>query len=94
MAGHGQGNHVGAVAADDQIDLVDVEELGVDARDGVRLGLIVVVDELDRATEQPALGVDILFPDLLRQQRRLAVGGSQSSPKPILIGSCAAAGAA
>ena len=55
-----------------------------------RIGLVVVVDELDRAAEQPALGVDVLFPDLLREQRRLAVGASppvSAMLKPILIGS-------
>jgi len=71
---HGGRQHVGAVATDDQIDLVDVEQLGVDAGDGRRIGLVVIVDELDRATEQAAAGIDVFLPDLLRQQGRLAVG--------------------
>src|SRR5262249_39214276 len=32
------------------------------------------MDELDRATEQSTLGIDIFLPDLLRQEGRLAVG--------------------
>ena len=51
---------VGAVAGDDEIDLVDVEQLGVDARHGRRVGLVVVVDELDLAAEQAALRVDVV----------------------------------
>src|SRR4029453_3813123 len=39
-----------------------------------RIGLVVVIDELDRTAEQPALGVDVFFPNLLGEQRRLAVG--------------------
>ena len=37
------------VAAVDQIDLIDVEKLGVDRRHVRRIALIVVVDELDLA---------------------------------------------
>ena len=36
--------------------------------------MIIVVDELDRAAEQPAISIDIFLPDLLSEQRRLAVG--------------------
>src|SRR5262249_56575762 len=64
----------GAEAADDQIDLVDVEQLGVDARHRRRIGLVIVINELDRTAEEPALGVDVFFPNLLGEQRRLAVG--------------------
>ena len=46
----------GGVAADHEIDLVDVEQLGVDAGNRRGIGLVVVVDELDLAAEQPALG--------------------------------------
>ena len=64
----------GRVAADHQIDLVDVEQLRVDAGHRRRIALIVVVDELHRPAEEPALGVDVLLPDLHREERRLAVG--------------------
>jgi hypothetical protein len=49
-----------------------------------RIALIVVVDEPDRATEQPALGVDIVLTDPLREQRRLAVG-SEPAPRRRVI---------
>ena len=71
---HRRREHVGAVAADDEIDLVDIEQLGVDAGHGRRVGLVIVIDQLDRASEQAAFGVDVLLPNLLREQRRLAVG--------------------
>ena len=48
------------------------------ARHRVRLALIIVVDEPDRAAEQPALGVDLLLPDLHAEQRLLAVGGQRA----------------
>ena len=71
---HRRRDHVGRVAAGDDVDLVDVHQLGVEARYRRGIRLVVVVDELHRPAEQPALGVDLLFPDLHGQQRRLAVG--------------------
>src|SRR5262249_31207786 len=62
------------IPAVDQIDLVDVEQLVVDAGHRRRIGLVVVIDELDRTAEEPALGVDVFLPNLLGEQRRLAVG--------------------
>jgi hypothetical protein len=67
-------DHVGGVARGDDVDLVDVEELGVQARNVRRIRLVVVVDQLDRPIEQAALLVDVFFPNLRRQQRRFAVG--------------------
>jgi len=63
------------IGPDDEVDLVDVEQLGVDARHRRGIALVVVVDELDGTAQQPALGVDVLLPDLLGEQRRLSVGG-------------------
>jgi hypothetical protein len=62
--GHRRGDLRRGIAADDQIDFIDIEQLGVDAGDLRRTALIVVVDELDRPAEQPALGVDVVFPNL------------------------------
>ena len=70
---HGGSRRDGGIGADDQIDFVDVEQLGVDARHRRGLALVVVIDELDRAPEQAALGVDLLLPDLHAEQRLLAV---------------------
>jgi len=46
-------------------------------RDGGRGCLVIVVDELDLAPEDPALGVDVVAPELHRDQRRLAVAGER-----------------
>src|SRR6266478_3700681 len=46
--------------------------LGARHRRGI--ALVVVVDELDGTAQQPALCVDVLFPDLLGEERGLAVG--------------------
>lgn len=69
---------VGAVGADDQVDLVDVEQLGIDTGHGRRIGLIIIMNEPHRTAEQPAFGIGILFPDLLGEQGRPAVGGEAS----------------
>src|SRR5262245_8818436 len=58
----------------DQIDLVDVEQLGIDAGYRRRIGLIIIINELHGTAEQSASSIDILFPDLLGKQRGLAVG--------------------
>jgi hypothetical protein len=77
----GRGGHGGGVRTEDEVDLVDVEQLRVDAghRRGVRL--VVVIDELDRTTEKTALGVDLLLPDFHAQQRLPAVGGKRASER-------------
>ena len=70
---HRRGAVIGA-GGDDQIDLVDIEQLCVDARDQRRVALVVVVDQLDRPAEQPAFLVDVVGPDLRGQQELLAAG--------------------
>ncbi len=75
----GRRDHVGGVAADHEIDFVDVEQLGVDAGHRRRIALVIVVDELDRASEQSAFGVYFFFPDFHAQKRLLAVGGERTS---------------
>ena len=62
------------VGADDEIDLVHVEKLRIDARHGRGLALVVVIDELHGPAQNAALGVDVLLPDLHCKERRLAVG--------------------
>src|SRR6266851_4291406 len=54
---HRRRQHVGGIAADDEIDVIDVEQLGVDRRHFRWAALVVVIDELDRAAEQRALAV-------------------------------------
>ena len=71
---HRRRQQVGAVGADDQVDLVDVEQLGIDAGYRRRIGLIIIIDELHGTAEQSTSGIGILFPDLLGEQRGLAVG--------------------
>jgi len=74
--------HVGRVRPDDKVDFVDVEKLRVDLRYRGRLRLIVVIDELDRPTEQTALGIGFLLPDPGAQEGLLAVGGQQRRCAP------------
>ena len=71
-------DHVGRVAADHEIDFVDVEQLGVDAGHRRGIALVIVVNQLDRASEQSAFGVYFFFPDLHAQQRLLAVCGERT----------------
>ena len=71
---HRRRDHVGGIGADQQIDLVDADELCVDAGHVRRSALVVVIDELYRPAQQPAFGIDIIAPDLERQQKLLAVG--------------------
>jgi hypothetical protein len=71
---HRRCQQVGAVVATDEIDFVDIEKFCEDPGHGGRVALIVVIDELDRSAQQPALGIGFLLPDFHRQQRRLAVG--------------------
>ena len=70
-----RGDHVGGVGPDQQVDLVDVDELRIDAGHVRRVALIVVAQEIDRAAEQPALRIDVVAPDLERDQELLADAG-------------------
>ncbi len=65
-------DHVGRVWADQQVDFVDIDQLGVDPRHVRRIALVVIEHKLDRAPEQPALGVDVVTPNLQRRQHLLA----------------------
>ena len=70
---NGRRHHIGRVAGDDEVDFVDVEQLGVDAGNGRRIGLVVVIHQLDLAAEQAAFGIDFFLPNLGAEQRLLAV---------------------
>ncbi len=50
----------------------NIEQPAIAAWHRRRIAPVVVIDEFDLAAEQPALGVDLLGPDLRRQRRRLA----------------------
>ena len=78
---HRRGDLGRGIAADDQIDLVDIEQLGVDAGNLRRVALVVVVDKLYRPAEQPTLDVDVIFPDLHCDKRHFAVGGERASER-------------
>ena len=71
---HRRRHHSCAVAADDQVDLVDVEQLCINARYRRRIGLIIIIDKLHGTAEQPTFGISVLFPNLLGEQRRLSIG--------------------
>ena len=70
----GRDDQIGRVAHEN-VHLVHIQELGVDAGHSCSIGLVVIVDQLDRAAEQAALGVDLLYPDLFREKMRLAGRG-------------------
>ena len=78
---NGRRDHVGGVGTDDEVDFVDVEQLGVDAGHVRRVGLVVVIDELNLAAEQAAFGVDLFLPDLGAEQRLLAVGRQRAGQR-------------
>ena len=63
------------VGREQQIDLVDVEQLRVERRRLRGARLVVIDHEFDLAAEQPALGVDVVAPDLVTEQRGLAAAG-------------------
>jgi hypothetical protein len=70
-------------------------QLGVDAGHGRGIGLIVVVDELDRAPSSPPLA--LVSSSQIFMPSSACLPAPESGPvsameKPILIGSCALAG--
>ena len=71
--GQGGGDHVGAVAGDQQVHVVHIKQFGKDAWHQRRIGLVVIGQQPDGATQQAALGVSFLHPDLHGQQCGLAV---------------------
>src|SRR5262249_22411713 len=70
--GNGWGHHVRPIRANDEVNLVDVEQLRVDGGHILGSGLVVVIDKLDGPAQQAALGVGLFFPDLSAEQRLLA----------------------
>jgi hypothetical protein len=87
--GNGRRHHIGRVRADEEIDLVDLDQLRIDRRHVRGAALIVVVDELDRSAHQPAFGVDVVAPDLQCDQHLLADRGDaagQRHAEPDLYG--------
>ena len=71
--GHGWRDHRGGVGRGDDIDLVDIDQLRIERGDVGRVALVVIGHQLHRAAEDAALGIHVLRPDLLRQQRRAAI---------------------
>jgi len=60
--------------ADQQIDLVDRDQLGVERRHVGGAALVVVIDELDRPSQQPALALTSSRQISKGRQDLLAVG--------------------
>ena len=84
-------HHVGRVGADQQIDFVDVDQLGIDPGHVLRIALVVIEHQLDRTAEQAAFGVDVVAPDLQRRQhlladRRHAAGERHAQADPDRLG--------
>ena len=59
--------------------MIHIQKLSINARHIRWIALVIVIDELDRASEQATLGVDLLLPDLHPEQRLLPIGGKRSS---------------
>ena len=70
---HRRRDGIVAVAADNDIDLLNIEETLVNVGDELGVRLIVEEDEFDRPAEEPAVGVDVLLPDLVGESSGLAV---------------------
>ena len=88
---NGGRHHIGRVRPDHQVDFVDVDQLGVELRHVRRIALVVIEHQLDRPPQQPALGVDVVAPDLQRGQhlladRRHAAGQRHGHADPDRIG--------
>ena len=64
-----------------EIDFIDIEKLGIDRRNFARRALVIVIDELHGPTEHSSFCVCLLFPDVLREQRRLAIRRETSSQR-------------
>jgi hypothetical protein len=75
---HRRHDQIGAIARNQQVDLVDVDQLRVDARHQRGIALVVVIDQLDRPAEQTALGIDLVFPNLESEQPGLANDGERT----------------
>ena len=65
---HDRRGDIGAIRADQQIDLVDIQQFCVDARRGGRIGLVVVGHQFHRPPEQSTGGVHIVAPHLQGEQ--------------------------
>ena len=76
--GNRRRHKIRAVGTHDEIDFVDVEQLGVNAGHIRGVRLVVITDQVDLAAKEPALGIGFLFPDLGAEQRLLAVGRERS----------------
>src|SRR6516165_5864066 len=71
---------VPASPVESQSSLIVKSLLGTSTKRGdrCRIALIIVVEELGRAAEKPALCIDVFLPDLLSEQRRFAVRSEPS----------------
>src|SRR5260221_399250 len=74
-------HHVGGVTGNGQVDLVDIDQLGIERRDRRRVALVVVIDQLDLTPQQPALRVDVILPDLHRQGCGFPDGGDPAGQR-------------
>jgi len=62
--GHGRGDEVCPVPGNHKVNSIDIEQFGIDPWDGRRLGLVVVVDKFHRPSQETAVLVDLVSPDL------------------------------
>src|ERR1051326_2076916 len=61
------------------VDMIDVEQLDIQARNVRRIALVVVEHQLHWAPEQSSPGIDVISPDVHRQNAGLADGRETAS---------------
>ena len=73
--GHEGGDQVGALAAEQKIHLVDVQQFGDDTRHERRVRLVVIGEQFYLPAKQTSFGIGILDPDLHAQENRPGARG-------------------
>jgi hypothetical protein len=68
---HHRRRQIGAIGRHQEIDLVDVDKLRIDARHGRRQAPIVVAHELDLAAEEAAGRIDVVAPQFVADDQVL-----------------------
>jgi hypothetical protein len=79
--GHRRSSRNRGVARDHQVDLVDVEQLGIDGGHSRGTALVIVIDKLHFSAEQAAFGIHLFGPNLIGQERRLAAAGEAAAQR-------------
>jgi hypothetical protein len=82
----------GTIRAHYEIDLVDLQKLGIDRWNFARASSVIVIDELHGSTKHSSIGICALFPDPLREQGGLAVQRETARQRHAVADLCRRAG--